>query len=284
MTADSSDSSAISLSVAGLHASALDGPWARGVRAAIGWCASVGYRGIQLDASASEIRPRAIDRSARRDLAASVRRAGLGFTGLDLWIPPEHFSAGEHADRAHAALLGAIGLAADLRGLVPSGSASAPAVVSAAFPDDYAGRGEVLAQADAVGVLVEDFGVGATAPPSESAANDGGVDEGRAHGSIRPGIDTARLIMRSQPPGKTFAKLSKSAATLRVNDADDTGRREMGKGQLDVSTLLALHATLTPGLPIVTDLRGIEHPDRGARAAIDVIRSGMDLPGFGPMS
>lgn len=128
----------ISLSIAGLHASPLDGPWSRGVRSAIGWVAGVGFRSVHLDAAAPEIRARDLDRSGRRDLAAAVRRASLGFTGLDLWIPAEHFEPGEHADRAHAALLGAIDLAADLRGLVPTGDVSR-AVVSVTLPTAYAG-------------------------------------------------------------------------------------------------------------------------------------------------
>lgn len=83
---------------------------------------------------------------------------------------------------------------------------------------------------------------------------------------IRPGVDTGRVILRGDPPGKTFAKFSKSLATLRLNDADDTGRREIGRGVLGVETLIALHATLTAGLPIVTDLRGLDQPDRAAAA------------------
>ncbi len=275
-----------SLSLAGLHASSADGAWASGVRGAIAWAAALGYRRIHLDAAAPQIRPRSLDRSGRRDLAATIRRESLGFTGLDLWIPAEHFGAGEHADRAHAALLGAVELAADLASL--AGIGGGPPVVSVTLPDAYAGRPEVLALCDGLGVLVEDFGAAARA---ERAPDDGG-DAGAANAShasslaaagdsVRPGIDTGRLILHDRPPGKTFAKFSKRAATLRLNDADDTGRRPMGGGTLDLGTIMALHATLTPSLPIVTDLRGLDDPDRGAHAALDRIGEAGTLPGAG---
>ena len=268
----------VSLSIAGLHSAAVEGPWSRGVRSAIGWAVGVGFRSVQLDAAAPEIRARVLDRSGRRDLAAAVRRASLGFTGLDLWIPAEHFEPGEHADRAHAALLGAIDLAADLRGLISAGDA-APAVVSVTLPAAYAGADEVRALADGRGVLVEDFGALAR-EAFERASADGeqAADQPTVvTGAILPGVDTGRVILRGDPPGKTFARFSKSLATLRLNDADDTGRREIGRGSLGVETLIALHATLTAGLPIVTDLRGLDQPNRSAAAALAGIGSG-----FGP--
>ncbi len=242
------------------------------MRAAIGWAAETGFRRIHLDAAAPEIRPRVLDRSARRDLAATLRRESLGFTGLDLWIPSDHFADPAHADRAHAALLGAVELAADLRAL--TGGAGAPPVVSVTLPESYAGLPEAMAHADALSMLVEDFGhatdeIGAPAP--ENAENEA-ANGGPQPGVPRPGVDTGRLLLRDRPPGKTFARCSKRAATLRLNDADDTGRRPIGAGRLEVHTLIALHATLTPELPIVTDLRGLDNPDRGARAALDHLR------------
>ena len=267
----------LSLSLAGLHASAVEGPWSLGVRSAIGWAGGVGFRAVQLDAAAPEIRPRDLDRSGRRDLAAAIRRASLGFTGLDLWIPKAHFEPGEHADRAHAALLAGVTLAADLRSLAASEHRAAT-IVAVTLPEDYEGRDEVRAHADGLAVAIEDHAA-ATLSHAETGTDTASAehDNTSAHDAIRPGVDTGRVILRGDPPGKTFARLSKSLASLRLNDADDTGRREMGRGTLGIDTLLALHTTLTPDLPIVTDLRGLDNPGRAATAAHERLGGGADL-------
>lgn len=279
----------VSLSIAGLHTHEAPGAWADGVRAAIGWVADTGFRAVQLDAASPEIRPRGLDRSARRDLAATIRRAGLGFSGLDLWIPASHFSELEHADRAHAALLASITLAADLTALVER----TPAVVSVTLPPAYAGLVELGAHADTVGVIIEDFALPARTPEvvAQQAAQQAGDTDHHATGgdpvrtppAVRPGYDTARAILRGDGPGKGFAAWSKQLATLRLNDADDTGRRMMAGGTLDVRTIGALHTTLTPTIPIITDLRGLENPARAAAAAMDELGvNGPGISGFGP--
>lgn len=259
----------VSLSIAGLHAHAAVGPWQAGVRSSIGWVAESGFRSVHLDASAPEIRPRSLDRSARRDLAATIRRAGLGFSGLDLWIPATKYTNPEHADRAHAALLGAIGLASDLAALVGGGTS----VVSATLPPSYAGLAELGAHADAAGAVIEDFAI-----PARPAQNEEAEAVDPAPPAVCPGFDTARAILRGEGPGKQFAAWSKQLATLRLNDADDTGRRAMGAGTLDVRTLGALHTTLTPSVPIITDVRGLEHPARAVCAAFEAL--GPDGPGL----
>lgn len=258
----------LSLSIAGLHAHGAAGPWNAGVRAAIGWVGEVGFRSVHLDAASPEIRPRGLDRSARRDLAATIRRAGIGLTGLDLWIPAAHYDAPESADRAHAAVTDAVGLAADLAVLC----GRTGAVVSVTLPPDYAGLETIGAHAESVGVFVEDFSISASGTPDEMATHPQ---------AVRPGFDTARAILRGDGPGKAFAKWSKKLASLRLNDADDTGRRMIGSGTLDAHMLGALHTTLTPSLPMITDLRGLENPERAARAAIaELGADGPGLPGI----
>lgn len=242
-----------SLSIAGLHTHGAEGPWRAGPRAAIEWAAGVGCRSLHLDATAPGVRARELDRSGRRDLASTLRRHGLGFTGLDLWIPAEHFAEPAHADRALSALLGAVDLAAELAGLL----GSAAPVVSVTLPEGFRGIDAVAAGADASGSIIEDFGPG-------------GEGEDRPP-MVRPGVDTGRLLMRGDPPGKTFARLADRLGSLRLNDADDTGRRPMGSGRLDPSMLLALHATLTADLPVVTDLRGLENPQRAASAVVEML-------------
>lgn len=89
-----------------------------GVREALRWLSALGYRAAQLSATDPATRPRDLDQSARRDLAATLARHELACSGLDLFIPPAHFTAPEHAARAFDAAVLAIGLAADL-GRVP---------------------------------------------------------------------------------------------------------------------------------------------------------------------
>ena len=230
------------LSIAGVH----NPPGSRGggVRAAVDWAASLGFGALQLDAAAPGVRARELGRSARRDLAATLRRRGLALTGLDLWIPPEHYTSPETGDRAAGALLAAIDLAAELGPL----AGSRGVVVSVTLPEDPGGGllDAIAARADAGGVLVEDF---TSEPP-------GGV--------IRPGFDTSRHLLRGEKPGRAFARSASALATLRLNDADDTGRRALGRGLLDIEMMRALHATLTPTIPVITDLRGRIDPATGA--------------------
>lgn len=248
----------ISLSIAGLHAHAAGGPWRAGPRSAIEWAASLGFRSIQLDATAPGLRPRELDRSARRDLAATLRRHGLGLTGLDLWIPREHFADPATSERALEALSGAIGLASELAGLCSAGGVVVSAMLPADVPELLSAT--IAERAGAAGALVEDHT--RREPPEE------------AGGPVRPGLDTARVILRGDEPGTRFAQFAASLASLRLNDADDTGRRPVGRGRLEIGTMRALHTTLTPSLAVVTDLRGLADPALGAAAAIDVWRAG----------
>jgi len=89
-----------------------------GGRALIAWSGeSSGYRCVQLDARILDMRPRLLDRSARREVAFLLRRAQLDVSGLDLWIPPTHFGDPVHVDRAVGAVIEAIEFAAELSGL-----------------------------------------------------------------------------------------------------------------------------------------------------------------------
>ncbi len=113
-------------------------------RGLLEWVASQGCRGVVLDAIHPETRPRELGRSARRDLAASIRRAELQWMGIDVFVPAAHLSSGETSDRALAAVFGAIEMAGELRTM---GIGSEP-VVTLDLPDDPA-LGVVQAIADA---------------------------------------------------------------------------------------------------------------------------------------
>lgn len=88
--------------------------WLAGLepREVLSECARVwlpaGGRAITLDATAPGFRPRELDRSARRDLASSMRREEIALAGIDVFIPSEHFARPDTRDRAASAVLGAI--------------------------------------------------------------------------------------------------------------------------------------------------------------------------------
>lgn len=105
---------------------------ATSARGLIGWVSKVGYREVALDGTHPELRARFLDRSARRDLAASLKRSQLGLSGVDVFVPDKHFADREHADRATAAVYGAIELARELGSL----GAGSDAVVCFALPDE----------------------------------------------------------------------------------------------------------------------------------------------------
>lgn len=101
-------------------------------RELIEWIASAGARSLILDAVHPELRARDLGRSARRDLAATIRRAELAWQGIDAFVPAAHLAAAETSDRALSAVLGAIELAGELRAM---GLCESP-VVALDLPDD----------------------------------------------------------------------------------------------------------------------------------------------------
>lgn len=153
-------------------------------RASLDLAVAIGFRAVQLDATAAGLRPRDLDRSARRDLAATLRRAELTCAGIDLLIPPQHFTDPTHADRAAEALFAAIDLAADLGTLTESAvvsrarSALAPIVtVSLPAPDDPALASGLIQRVDALGdsrrVRIADLTLGRIALIARAAQPDG---------------------------------------------------------------------------------------------------------------
>ncbi len=86
-------------------------------RSVIEWTARTGFRGILLDAARTGLRPRELDRSARRGIASLLRRLELDLGGVELWIPPEHYASSEHNERAINAACAAIDLTAELASL-----------------------------------------------------------------------------------------------------------------------------------------------------------------------
>lgn len=234
-------------------------PWSGGPRAVIHWAASQGFRFVQLDGADRGVRARDLDRSARRDLAALLRRQELLLSGLDLWIPPEHYIDPARSDRALEAMLGAIELAADLAGLV-AGSPSP--VVSTAFPEglDAAMKSEIAARAELAGVRIADHSLQETV---------GEADDGASPLAI--GIDPAAHLLAGRDPAAAAARAGVRLASARLSDAGSVGRVAVGAAgsRLDVLAYLAALSAVNHQRPLVLDLRGIADQ----RAAVEAVSS-----------
>ncbi len=191
------------------------------VRGALAWTSSLGYRGVQLNAADPETRPRELGPSARRDLAATLARLELVASGIDLFIPPAHFLEPATQSRAIDAVLGAIGLAADL----------SRAPVTAPLPEDlptailYA----IGAEAERVGVSVL---VAASGAKSARSADSGAATSGKDHGlpplPMPPfgfSLDCAAVLAADGSPEGEIARLGSALGAVRVVDLLRSGLR-----------------------------------------------------------
>ena len=231
-----------------------------GPRAGVERVAGLGFRAVQLDATLPGLRPRDLDRSARRDLAALLRRRELIAAGLDLFIPRRHFSDPEHQDRAMAATLAAIELAADL-GRVP---------VSLTLPLPAEGEHDavthpLIAAADVAGVVLA---VHAEDRLDDLAAWLGRVDQP----TFAAGLDPAGVLTRGGDPAAAASRFGSRLAAARLADVEADGdlRCPVGEGGLDVmSYRVALDLAGGGGRngPVVLDLRGLVDPASAAMTA-----------------
>lgn len=246
----------LSLSLAGLAARD-DAPWAGSARDAIEWAARTGFRAVRLDATV--LRARDLDRSARRDLSSLLRRLSLDCPGVDLWIPPQHFTDAARADRAVSAAAGAIELAGDLRTLAGS---KGPMTVALAFPDKGAdGIVNQLAERAATwNITIADhaFPIG---EPSAILARAAGA-------SVWIGIDPAAILMGGGDPGTEASRAGRALAAARLSDASALGRVAPGTGRLDELAYLVALSTAGYGADVCLDLRGLPDQERVAAAAL----------------
>jgi hypothetical protein len=224
-----------------------------------------GLRAVQLDAAYPGTRPRELDRSGRRDLIATLRRGALGLSGLDLFIPPEHFLKPETLDRAVSGTLSALDLLADLR----SPSDPAPAlcmVLPTELPADV--RSAITNKSRRLGVRVADCAVLLAS-----------IDYADAIGI---GLDPAALFTSNQDPSQLAASLGPALAAARLSDvASGIGAVRIAPGspagRLDLTAyLIALATTRFPGAAII-DPRGIHHQRSGIQRTLEAC-SAIALP------
>lgn len=227
-------------------------------RAVIEWIAAQGARAIQLNAAAVGLRARELDRSARRDIAAMLRRLGMSCSGLDLFIPPEHFVSTGTADRATESVLSTIELAAELSSLAGSAGDGARAVVCVLIPRETSSEvvRAINQRAELHGVHVANHAY----PIAEHVAE---------HAGIRVGLDCAVVLTSGDDPVRFAASLGPSLAALRVTDATSLGTRVVpGRGRLDLNMLGATLAVANRGAISILDVRGLNSAQTAVRETL----------------
>lgn len=225
------------------------------VREQVEWAATLGFRAVQWHGASPATRARDLARSARRDLAAMLRRHELVSSGVDLWIPTAHYLDPAHADRVAEAVAESLVFSADLASL-----SAGRAVVCVTLPAEPAAAGLIAALAErarTAGALLAD----ASWPPKWTAQG------------VAVCIDPATIVLATEPtisPAKAIATAGPAVACARLSDLGPAGRVEPGLGRLDLlAYLAALTTNASVGSPVV-DLRGIADQEAVARRLIEV--------------
>lgn len=263
------------------------------VREALAAIAALGYRGAQLNAADPATRPRDLGPSARRDLAATLARHELACAGIDLFIPPSHFSDPAQQSRAFDAVISAIGLGADLD----------RAPITLPLPDDLASglRQAIASEAERLGVHIliapkletakvgvntgAGTGLGSTAAVSSSATpTPAQTLERPIEPPFAAFVDCAAVLAAQLSPEALVSSLGDRLGAVRVVDLLRSGLRgpilEPRESRLDALSL-RLSIDLSPasrsGRPIaIVDARqwvdvrgGIERSILRWRALLD---------------
>ena len=234
------------------------GPLARvaglGPRRAIDRLAAGAFSAVQLDATLPGIRPRELDRRARRELGAKLRRSSLELAGLDLFVPPHHFTDPTHMDRAMQAATSAIELAGDL-GRVP---------VSIGLPvaELTADQKELLLEA------ADGHGAPLAVQAAERLAS--AAEWTREAGPAVAGLDLdpASLLAAGCDPAAVAGEHGDELCVARLSDGRRIGdgataleRTCPGHGELDVLAYrVALDTANRRRGPVVLELRQLADP------------------------
>lgn len=224
------------------------------LRQQVEWAAARGFRAVQLNAAAADARPRDLGRSARRDIAALLRRNELTLSGVDLWIPVSHYLDPAHADHAVTTACQAIDFAADLAQLT-----TGRAALSLLLPADRAlsaGLLQTLAdRCQRAGARIADH----TWPAApEFHDND----------PIGVGIDPATILLAGDAPETALAQMGPRLVSARLSDISAAGRVTPGEGGLDLLEYSVAASTIPAALPLVVDLRGLADQQRAVGALV----------------
>lgn len=205
--------------------------------------AALGLAGVQLDAADPSMRPRELGESARRDVAAALRRRGLACSGVDCLVPAERFQDPARVERALEAVHGALELAEAL------GRVAVCVQLPEAHTDSTL---HLQAEACRRGVPLADITVRA---PTGSVC-----------------VDPAAWLAASIDVASEVASLGPRVAAARVVDLLRSGLRgpigEPGAARLDAMAYrLALEVAGFQGLPVIDARQWADAPSQVARCA-----------------
>ncbi|HZW06906.1 MAG TPA: hypothetical protein VFF65_07260 [Phycisphaerales bacterium] len=242
-----------SLAFAGLfHGEA---PPARRFREGVSLARASGCEAVQLDAMATGMRAKDLDRSGRRELAAILKREGLSLSGIDLWIPSEHYADKARMDRALEAFREACGLAAEVARLVeapsPTVSVTLPPKTTVELVD------AVVRPAMATGVQIADFN----------------RYEDRIAGILGEGFDPGGIILAGGDANMSVVASTRGMIDARLTDATRHSRCIVGRGELDVTAYRATLESLGMVRWVTVDVRSMIDPVRAAREAVEAWRT-----------
>jgi sugar phosphate isomerase/epimerase len=226
------------------------------LRTALERVAAAGFEAVQLDATLAGLRPRDLSARARKDLVALLGRRGLRLAGLDLFLPRKHYIQPDHIDRAMAATLAAIELAADL-----GRAALSVAVPVAELAEDL--RSALVEAADGRGVMLAVQGEG------QWQALADWIDGIDLH-ALKAAIDPATLLAQQQDPVAIVHEHAKRIGVARLSDQStaQAARSPVGQGDLDLPAYrIALDLATARRGPVVLDVRGLSHAFAAAAAA-----------------
>lgn len=221
-------------------------------QAALEWLARMGFGAVQLSASQAGLRPRELDASARRGVRERLRRLELAPSGIDLWIPVEHFAAADTVSRAIDAFAATIAFAEFLGRIGVSCVLPAPESAPEA-------RRSVIEEAARRGVRLADFAEGA-----------------KAEGPVGAGVDQSRCRAASRSTVEAIACAGASLAAVRIGSTSADGRSApIEPGSMAAFELAEIRLAIEVGgahLTPVADARSWPDPPAGLASTIDAWR------------
>jgi sugar phosphate isomerase/epimerase len=258
MSFDHNLPSALAMAGLGIDAALLSNPAAH-LRYVLTLARSLGCSALHLDATAPGLRARELDRSARRDIAASFRREGLSLSGLDLLIPTAQFQNTLTLQRAMDATLAAIALSSELAGLIDSSQRIVCLTLPRALHSDALQTLATQAQLHGVHLAIEWSSEASLAIHDPSpATHDASLSSVPSVGLM---LDLATELLAGRQPHETIAKLGSTIACIRASDADRTGRVPIGRGRLSKELVVATIQTCTKLPGVVLDGAGLSLTD-----------------------